>query len=95
MRRSLSVVLAISMGAFQTLFIAADDTLYVVDYNVKKSVFIGSAKDGSVKYKIDETVAEAVAVDKDGSIYVGETVPGTTLTGLPGGNTVRKLERIK
>lgn len=77
------------------MFIAPDDTLYVVDYNVKKGVFVGSAKDGSVKYNIDEAVAEGVAVDRDGSIYVSETVPGTTLTGLPGGSTVRKLERIK
>ena len=30
------------------MFIAPDDTLYVVDYNVKKGVFVGSAKDGSV-----------------------------------------------
>jgi hypothetical protein len=66
-----------------------------VDYNVKKGVFIGSAKDGSVKYKLDDAVAEGVAVDKDGNIYVGETVPGTTLTGLPGGHIVRKLERLR
>jgi DNA-binding beta-propeller fold protein YncE len=71
------------------------DTLYVVDYNVKKGVFIGSAKDGSVKYKLDDAVAEGVAVDIDGNIYVGETVPGTTLTGQPGGHVVRKFERIK
>ena len=29
------------------------------------------------------------------AIYVGETVPGTTLTGQQGGNTVRKLDRAK
>jgi sugar lactone lactonase YvrE len=75
--------------------ITPDDTLYVVDYNVKKGVFIGSAKDGSVKYKLDDAVAEGVAVDKDGNIYVGETVPGTTLTGQPGGHIVRKFERLK
>ncbi len=40
-------------------------------------------------------MAEGVAVDKDGNIYLGETVPGTTLTGLPGGHTVRKLARVK
>jgi hypothetical protein len=40
-------------------------------------------------------VAEGVAVDRDESIYDGETVPDTTLTGLAGGSTVRKLERLK
>ncbi|MGH9383044.1 MAG: hypothetical protein ACRD2N_01945 [Vicinamibacterales bacterium] len=40
-------------------------------------------------------MAESVAVDRDGSTYVGETVPGTTLTGLTGGSTVRNLERVK
>jgi sugar lactone lactonase YvrE len=82
-------------GTPSGMYITPDDTLYVVDYNVKKGVFIGSAKDGSVKYKLDDAVAEGVAVDKDGNIYVGETVPGTTLTGQPGGHIVRKFERIR
>jgi len=82
-------------GTPSGMYITPDDTLYVVDYNVKKGVFIGSAKDGSVKYKVDDAVAEGVAVDPDGNIYVGETVPGTTLTGQPGGHIVRKLERLK
>lgn len=81
-------------GTPSGIFISRDDTLYVVDYNVKKGVFVGSARDGSVHYKIDDAVAEGVAVDEDGNIYVGETVPGTTLTGLPGGHTVRKLARV-
>ena len=50
---------------------------------------------GVVKNKLDEAVAEGVAVDRDGNIYVGETVPGTTLTGQPGGHIVRKFERLK
>lgn len=82
-------------GTPSGMFIAGDDTLYVVDYNVKKGIFIGSAKDGVVRVKVDDAVAEGVAVDRDGSIYVGETVPGTTLTGLPGGATVRKLQLVK
>ena len=82
-------------GTPSGMFITPDDTLYVVDYNVKKGVFVGSARDGAVKYKIDDAVAEGVAVDRDGNIYVGETVPGTTLTGQPGGHIVRKLEKVK
>jgi sugar lactone lactonase YvrE len=80
-------------GTPSGMFIAPDDTLYVVDYNVKKGVFIGSARDGSVKYKLDDAVAEGVAVDNDGNIYVSETVPGTTLTGQQGGHIVRKFEK--
>ena len=47
------------------------------------------------KYKLDDAVAEGVAVDTDGNIYVGETVAGTTLTGQPGGHLVRKLAKGK
>ena len=77
------------------MFVAPDDTLYVVDYNDRKGVFVGNARDGSIRYKLDDAVAEGVAVDKDGSIYVGETVPGTTLTGQPGGHIVRKFTRTE
>ena len=52
----------------------------VVDCNVKKGVF---------------AVAEGVALDTDGNIYVGETIPATTLAGQPGGHIVRKFERLK
>jgi DNA-binding beta-propeller fold protein YncE len=83
------------LGSPSGMFIAPDDTLYVVDYNDAKGVMIASAKDGTLRYKIDDAVAEGVAVDADGSIYVGETVPSTTLAGAPGGNRVRKLVRMK
>lgn len=73
-------------GSPSGIFITPDDTLYVVDYDDKKGLFIGSARDGSIRYKIDDTLAEGVAVDADGSIYVGETVTG---------HTVRKLEPVR
>lgn len=82
-------------GTPSGMFIDTNDTLYVADYNVKKGILVGSAKTGEVRFKLDDAVAEGVVVDRDGSIYVGETVPGTTLTGLTGGATIRKLERIK
>ena len=79
-------------GSPSGMFIAPDDTLYVVDYNDKKRVFIGSAKDGSIKYALhDLALAEGVAVDRQGSIYVGETVPGKTDSGMVTGHMVRKL----
>jgi len=63
-------------GSPSGIFITPDDTIYVVDYNDKEGLFVGSAKDGSIQYKITDTLAEGVAVGADGSIYVGETVPG-------------------
>ena len=79
------------MGSPSGMFIAPDDTLYVVDYNDRKGIFIASAETGVVRQKLDDAVAESVAVDAAGNIYVGETVPGETLTGLAGGNVVRKF----
>lgn len=79
------------MGSPSGMFIAPDDTLYVVDYNDRKGIFIASAETGVVRQKLDDAVPESVAVDAAGNIYVGETVPGETLTGLPGGNIVRKF----
>jgi N-acyl-D-amino-acid deacylase len=79
-------------GSPSGMFITADDTLYVVDYNDKMGLFIGSAKDGSIRQRIDLTLAEGVAVDAQGSIYVGETVTGH-LGDMITGHTVRKLIR--
>ena len=69
------------------IFIAPDDTMYVADSESwgpdnpgwKKGIRIGSAKDGSVKYFIedmesttqDHSGAESVSVDKDGNVYGG------------------------
>jgi DNA-binding beta-propeller fold protein YncE len=79
-------------GSPSGIFIAPDDTLYVVDYNDRMGLFVGSAKDGSIRYKITGTLAEGVAVDGDGSIYVGETVPGH-IGDLITGHAVRKFVR--
>jgi len=80
-------------GSPSGIFIAPDDTLYVVDYNDKKALFIGSAKDGSIKYAFEDTLAEGIAVDLQGNIYVGETVDGKTNKGVVTGHTVRKVVR--
>jgi N-acyl-D-amino-acid deacylase len=77
-------------GSPSGIFIAPDDTLYVVDYNDKMALFVGSAKDGSIRYKSEQVLAEGVTVDAQGSIYVGETVTGhlgDTITG----HAVKKL----
>ena len=52
----------------------------------------GSAKDGSIRTRSEQVLAEGVAVDARGSIYVGETVTGhlgDTITG----HSVKKLVR--
>src|SRR6266852_2268215 len=67
------------------IFIAKDDTMYVADSEsygkdqpgVKKGIRIGSAKDGSIKWFIEDmestteehSGAEGVGVDKDGNVY--------------------------
>ena len=77
-------------GSPSGIFIAPDDTLYVVDYNDKMALLVGSAKDGSIRYRSEQVLAEGVAVDAQGSIYVGETVTGhlgDTVTG----HAIKKL----
>jgi DNA-binding beta-propeller fold protein YncE len=77
-------------GSPSGIFVAPDDTLYVVDYNDKMRLFVGSAKDGSIQHTVDLTLAEGVAVDPLGSIYVGETVVGH-LGDMVTGHAVRKM----
>jgi N-acyl-D-amino-acid deacylase len=77
-------------GSPSGIFIAADDTLYVVDYNDKMALFVGSAKDGSIRARSEQVLAEGVVVDAEGSIYVGETVTGH-LGDMVTGHTVKKL----
>jgi N-acyl-D-amino-acid deacylase len=77
-------------GSPSGIFIAPDDTLYVVDYNDKMALFVGSARDGSIRARSEQVLAEGVAVDAQGGIYVGETVTGhlgDTITG----HAVKKL----
>ena len=67
------------------IFIAPDDTIYVADSEswgpdnpgFKKGIRVGSAKDGTVKYFIEDiestttehSGAEGVSADKDGNVY--------------------------
>lgn len=80
-------------GSPSGIFITPDDTIYVVDYNDRERLFIGSAKDGSIKYTITDTLAEGVAVGSDGSIYVGETVPGKIGEVVTGSRVLKFVRR--
>jgi DNA-binding beta-propeller fold protein YncE len=80
-------------GEASGIFIMPDDTLYVTDWQDKKAIFIGSAKDGSIKETIEGlTLAEGITVDKQGNIYAAETLPGH-IGDLVTGSTIRKLVR--
>ena len=80
-------------GEASGLFIKPDDTLYVTDWQDKKAIFIGSARDGSIKEKIEGlTLAEGLTVDKDGNIYAAETLPGQ-IGDLVTGANIRKIVR--
>ncbi len=82
-------------GSPSGIFIAPDDTLYVVDYNDKMALFVGSAKDGSIRHTYKEVLAEGVAADAQGNIYVSETVPGKTPGGRVTGAQVFKLVPVR
>jgi sugar lactone lactonase YvrE len=80
-------------GEASGIFIKPDDTLYVTDWQDRKSIFIASAKDGSIRETIQGlTLAEGLTVDKDGNIYAAETLPGQ-IGELVTGSAVRKLVR--
>lgn len=78
-------------GEASGIFIMPDDTLYVTDWQDKKAIFIGSAKDGSIRETIGGlTLAEGLTVDRQGNIYAAETLPGR-IGDLVTGSTIRKL----
>jgi len=78
-------------GEASGLYIFPDDTLYVTDWQDRKAIFIGSAKDGSIRETIEGlTLAEGLAVDKQGGIYAAETLPGR-IGDMATGSTIRKL----
>ena len=54
------------------MVITNDDTIFVADYQSKKGITVGSAKDGSITAFIDQTEPEGVAVDAMGNVYAGE-----------------------
>jgi DNA-binding beta-propeller fold protein YncE len=80
-------------GEASGLFITKDDTLYVTDWQDKKAIFIGSAKDGSIRTRIEGlTLAEGLTVDAAGNIYAAETLPGKIGELVTGAN-IRKIAR--
>ena len=63
------------------IYITADDTIYVADYQQHEALLVGSAKDGSITARIEPVIAEGITVDAQGNIYAGE-VSGRMLTKL-------------
>ena len=61
------------------IYIDEDDTIYVADFQLKKALLIGSARDGSVRETIDGVLAEGIAVDAHGNVFAGE-VAGQVMT---------------
>ncbi len=54
----------------------ADDTLFVTD-SQKKHVLVGSARTGKVTGVIPNIYSEPIAVDAEGTLYIGEVHPHT------------------
>jgi hypothetical protein len=77
----------LQFGRPSGIFISKDDTIYVADSESwgpdqpgwKKGIRIGNARDGSVKYfiedmestTVDHSGAEGVGVDANGNVYAG------------------------
>ena len=54
------------------IYITADDTIYLADYQQHEALLIGSAMDGSITGRIESVIAEGITVDAAGNIYAGE-----------------------
>ena len=60
------------------IYIAADDTIYVADYQQHEALLVGSTTDGSITARIESVITgpwptqSGVAVDAAGNIYAGE-----------------------
>ena len=65
------------------IYISADDTLYVADYQQHKALLVGSARDGSITSRIEPVNAEGIMADRHGNIFAGEVA----------GNMLRKFAR--
>jgi hypothetical protein len=57
------------------LHIAADDAVYVADYQLRQGIVIARASDFQEIGFIDGTLAEGVTVDPAGNVYTGESIP--------------------
>jgi peptidylamidoglycolate lyase len=72
-------------GAPSGIFITKDDVMYVADYNQKRGITVGSAKDGKVTGFITGTAPEGVVVDASGNVYAAEV----------GGQSLKKFAPVR
>ena len=70
-------------GMVSGIYISADDTVYVADYQQHKALLVGSARDGSITSRIEPVNAEGIMADRHGNIFAGEVA----------GNMLRKFAR--